>query len=362
MKINLLVAIYYTTIFLFVTACGGGGGDTSNNTISSPTNNNQDWNIPTDLIFDGGPGRDGIPSLDDPSFVSIDAMTIMEPQDLIIGIKVDNVVKGYPHKIMDWHEVTNDIIGDKPYILSYCPLTGSAIAWELDDNTGDSFFGVSGLLYNSNLIMFDRVTGSNWPQMLMESAQGSLRGKAASNLPLFEMTWETFTATYPDALILNENTGFSRNYLDYPYGSYITNSGLLFEVSTIDGRLHPKQRVLGVKVGDLTRAYQISKFAGDLQIINDTLENENIVVVGSSNSRFGVAYNSKSSVDNIILEFTPIYNQLPITMEDNEGNQWDINGMAISGVRTGEQLSTVFSYDAYWFAWVAFFPQTSLVN
>jgi len=360
MKANLQVVIYIV-IFLFITACGGGGG-TSNNPISSPTNNDQDWNIPTELIFDGGPGRDGIPSLDDPSFVSIDAMTIMEPHDLIIGIKVGDVVKGYPHKIMDWHEVSNDIIGDQPYILSYCPLTGSAIAWELDDNTGDSFFGVSGLLYNSNLIMFDRVTGSNWPQMLMQSAQGSLRGKEASNLPIFEMNWETFTATYPNALILNENTGFSRNYLDYPYGTYITNSDLLFEVSTIDARLHPKQRVLGVKIGDSTRAYQISKFAGDLQVINDTLENENIVVIGSSNSRFGVAYNSKSRVDDKVLVFTPIFNQLPVTMEDNEGNQWDINGVAISGVRVGEQLSTLFSYDAYWFAWVAFFPQTSLVN
>ena len=296
MKINLTKSVYFSILFA-ISACGGGGGGSDGNSINnqsdSPSGNNQEWNIPTELIFDGGPGRGGIPSLDDPNFVSIDEMTIMEPNDLIIGIKIGDVVKAYPHKIMDWHEVANDIIGEQEYVLSYCPLTGTAIAWGLDENTGNSFFGVSGLLYNSNLIMFDRVTGSNWPQMLMESAQGSLRGNEAQNLPLFEMTWDTFTTIYPEGLVLNENTGFSRNYLDYPYGSYLTNSGLLFEVANIDGRLHPKQRVLGVKIGEETKAYQISRFDGDIQIINDTVANSDIVIIGSSNSRMGVAFNRK---------------------------------------------------------------------
>jgi hypothetical protein len=359
---NSMFFIYSLVAFFLLSACGGGGGNNSAPPTPIANGNNDDWSISTDLIFDGGPGRDGIPSLDDPNFVNIDAVTIMEPQDLIIGIKVGDVVKGYPHKIMDWHEVTNDIIADQPYVLSYCPLTGSAIAWDIDSNTGETFFGVSGLLYNSNLIMFDRLTGSNWPQMLMQSAQGTRRGATASNLPLFEMTWESFTNAYPEALVLDQNTGFSRNYLDYPYGSYVTDSGLLFEVGNLDGRLHPKQRVLGIQAGQETRAYQISKFTADVEIINDTLGGTDIVVIGSAQSRLGVAFNRQSSVDNKVLTFTPIFNQLPIAMEDDEGNQWDINGKAVSGVRLEEQLDTLFSYDAYWFAWVAFFPQTSLVN
>ena len=118
------------------------------------------------------------------------------------------------------------------------------MVWDIDSETGNTEFGVSGLLYNSNLILYDRATNSNWPQMLMASANGSQSGKSATQKPIVETTWERFKMMYPQALVLNDNTGFSRDYNDYPYGNYLTNPRLLFQVKNVeDERLNKKERI-----------------------------------------------------------------------------------------------------------------------
>lgn len=346
--------------FLSLISCGGGGSSDNNTADAGSNDSNNDWSIDTSFIQDGGPGKDGIPSLDQPSFQSIDDISYMFANDLIIGIKIGEQIKGYPHKILDWHEVVNDSLDGDNFVLSYCPLTGSAMAWEINDDTGNTEFGVSGLLYNSNLILYDRNTDSNWPQMLMESAKGAKKGTVATQIAIFETTWEKFKLMYPQAQVLNDNTGFSRNYANYPYGSFRTDTNLLFNVNNSDdSRLHRKERVLGVKSGSLAKAYDISTFAGDIDVINDSVGDKAIVVAASKNDRYAVAF-ERALADGTVLEFSAEFNQLPIIMSDNEGNQWDINGKAVSGPRSGEQLSTPFSYIAYWYAWAAFFPDTTI--
>lgn len=345
------------TITLFtLISCGGGDSSSSSDSGSS----NDDWSIDTKYVQGGGPGKDGIPSLERPAFVSIDETSYMFADDLIIAIKIDDQIKVYPHKILDWHEVVNDNLSGEDFVLSYCPLTGSAMAWPIDNQTGVTDFGVSGILYNSNLILYDRATDSNWPQMLMQSAKGDKKGTQVNQIGIFETRWEVLTSMYPQALILSENNGFSRNYQDYPYGSFKTNTSLLFNVNNQgDGRLHPKQRVLGVKVGNVAKAYNISSFAGDIEVLNDTINEKELVIIGSQNDRLSAAFERKVS-DGTVLEFTAEFSQLPIIMSDNEGNMWDINGVAVSGGRTGEKLTLPFTYAAYWYAWTAFFPNTSV--
>jgi len=339
-------------------SCGGGGDSPGTSPVGSSSTS--EWSIDTNFVADGGPGKDGIPSLDQPGFINSNEVTYMFPEDLIVGVKIGNQIKGYPHKILDWHEVVNDSLDDDNFVLSYCPLTGSAMVWNINNDTGNTEFGVSGLLYNSNLILYDRSTDSNWPQMLMESARGSKKGTIASQKTLFETTWQNFTEMYPDAKILDVNTGFSRNYFDYPYGSFRTDTSLFFNVNNQDdARLHKKQRVLGIKEGSSTKAYVIANLAGDLEIINDTIGAKAIVVAGSANNRFAVAF-ERMTADGTVLDFSAEFNQLPIVMSDSEGNLWDINGVALSGPRTGEQLKQPFSYIVYWFAWASFFPETSI--
>ena len=337
-------------------SCGG----SSDSSDSSGSNSSSDWSIGTTYIQDGGPGKDGIPSLDQPSFQSIDEISYMFASDLIVGIKIGEQIKGYPHKILDWHEVVNDSLDGDNFVLSYCPLTGSAMAWDINDNTGNTEFGVSGLLYNSNLILYDRNTDSNWPQMLMESAMGAKKGTVATQIAIFETTWEKFKSMYPQAQVLNDNTEFSRSYTSYPYGSFRTDTSLLFNVNNSnDSRLHRKERVLGVKNGSTAKAYNIASFAGDIDVINDSVGDKAIVVVASKDDKYGIAF-ERTITDGTVLEFSAEFNQLPIIMSDNEGNLWDINGKAVSGPRSGEQLSIPFSYIVYWYAWAAFYPETTI--
>jgi hypothetical protein len=354
---NVLLMLLMLLIASLVSCGGGGGGSSSDNPAPSTDSG---WSISTTYIADGGPGKDGIPSLQSPRFKSINETNYIFATDLIIGIKVGSVVKGYPHKVLDWHEVVNDAIGDDKYVLSYCPLTGSAIAWQLDSNTGDTEFGVSGLLLNSNLILYDRSTDSYWPQMLMRSAKGPKNRISANQKVVFETTWQAFKLMYPQAQVLDEDTGFSRTYQNYPYGSFKTDDNLLFNVSNDDdNRLHKKERVLGIKSGSGTKAYAISSFANDIDVIHDAVGTTNLVVAISAGDQYAVAF-ERTVNDGTLLSFSAVYNQLPIIMSDNEGNQWDINGKAVSGNRMGEFLTQPESYIAYWYAWTSFHSGTSI--
>ena len=352
------IIVQLTAFALLVSACGGGSGGGPPGGGNNPPPSSE-WLIPQGEVIDGGPGPDGIPSIDSPNFDSITENEPADPGELVIGMLVDGVAKAYPHEIMDWHEIVNDGTDTAPYTMSYCPLTGSALAWEGNPADSNSDFGVSGLLYNSNLILYDRATASLWPQMLDQSVNGPRIREVPTRMQIIETSWGTWRAMYPDSLILNTTTGHIRDYGQYPYGEYKTNSGLLFPVKNSDQRLHPKERVLGIREGAQVKVYQIEGFGPATMAINEQFGSTQIVVVGNSASNFGAIYDRTLS-DGTILNFTAIDGQLPNVLQDDEGNVWDIFGTAVSGPRTGEQLGLTNSYIAMWFAWVAFFPDTAI--
>lgn len=325
----------------------------------NPPNNNPEWLIPKDEVFDGGPGKDGIPSVDNPKFGSVNSISYLNDNDLVVGYAVGNDVRAYPHPILDWHEIINDEIRGKQLAITYCPLTGTAIAWNRELNGSVTTFGVSGLLYNTNLLPYDRATNSNWSQMLLKSVNGNLTGTEISTYPVIETTWETWKEAYPNSQVVTTNTGFNRSYGSFPYRDYRTNHNfLLFPVSNEDSRLPKKERVIGVIVDEKAKVYSIEQFNG-LKVIEDNFQGTDIVVAGDKTKNFLLLFERKMP-DGALLSFTAVPDALPVVMADNEGNQWDMLGRAVIGPRQGQQLAGLKSYIGYWFAWAAFYPGLEL--
>jgi len=320
-----------------------------------------DWLIPADQVFDGGPGRDGIPSVDNPKFTNVNDAPYLQDDDLVIGIKIGGTIRAYPHPILDWHEIVNDDISGQKTAITYCPLTGSAIAWKRQGVVSNSEFGVSGLLYNSNLIPYDRGSSSNWSQMKLQCVNGALIGNEIETSKIIETKYKTWLEMYPTSKLLSTNTGFGRQYGVYPYGGYKTNDDLIFPVNNQDNRLQKKDRVLGLIAGGQTMAFVINSFSTEVSIENVFFGGEEFVVIGSSGKNFAAAYKRKLN-DGTTLEFTFTQGELPLVMMDNEGTKWNIFGEAIEGPRAGESLQQAKSFIAYWFAWAAFYPNSLIAQ
>ena len=340
-------------------ACGGGGGGGGSTPTSGSSGAN--WTIPETAVIDAGPGRDGIPSIDRPVMQLAADVPDREilPNELIVGVLHEGTIHAYSHNILNWHEVVNDSIDFNDFIVSYCPLTGSAMSWDADDSLTNTEFGVSGLLYNSNLILYDRNSGSRWSQMLQQSVQGSRVREQPARIQVVETRWSTWQAMYPDSFVLTRVTSYSRDYDAYPYANYRANEELLFPVERQDNRLHPKTRIIGIHGSTASKVYQVSGFGSTTQAINDQFDGQPIVAAGNSRSDIAVIF-GRELADGTILTFTALDDQLPNILQDTEGNTWDVFGNAVSGPRAGERLPMTNSFTAFWFAWAAFFDSPEI--
>ena len=220
------------------------------------------WLIPRDEVYVGAP-RDAIPAIDDPQFFAPkDDFRGEYPivSDLVVGVRNANTIKLYPHYILNWHEIINDEIDDLYYSVVFCPLTGTATVWSRIINSVTTTFGVSGFLYNSNVVPYDRSTNSNWSQMEQQCVNGDLSGTDTENIMVLETSFETWIAIGGNQNVMSSNTGVSRDYSRNPYGDYPVNSSVFFPINFSDSRMHPKERVLGVVVNDKAKAYRFASF------------------------------------------------------------------------------------------------------
>jgi hypothetical protein len=306
--------------------------------------------------------KDGIPSVDRPQFDPVSATSYVVDDRRVVGIKIGNQVRAYPHQILDWHEIVNDEIDGIPFALTYCPLTGTASAWNRTMNGSVTEFGVSGLLFRNNLLPYDRITNSNWSQMQLRSVNGSKSGESIETYQVVETTWATWRAMYPDSEVLTRNTGFSRAYQSFTYGStYSTDpSQILFPISNNDGRLGRKERVHGVvPTGADPKVYPIKIFTGGVRLITDRIAGTDYIIVGSAEADLAVSFEIEPGSS---LTFSAVLNALPVVMKDSEGTRWDIFGTAVSGPRIGERLKSATSYTGYWFGWADFYPSLQIYN
>ena len=271
--------------------------------------------IPVAEILRGGPPRDGIPSIDNPQFVAAHEVDYLRDDDIVIGIERDGVARAYPLRILIWHEIVNDVIGGRPVAVTYCPLCGSAMVFDAMAGGERRSFGVSGLLYNSDVLMYDRESESLWSQLAMKAVSGPAVGSTLEWLPSEHMTWAAWKARHPGGQVLSTDTGHRRDYRRNGYGAYFASGETMFPVPTTRRELPAKDWVLGVIVAGQPKAYPVAELPAN-QVVNDTLGGRPLAVEWNPEAR------------------RP-------TVRDGDG-------------------ARIPALLVYWFAWQAFHPATEL--
>lgn len=203
--------------------------------------------VPWDAIKQGCPMRDCIPAIDTPSFVPAGEAGFIGADDLVIGLVVEGIARAYPTRILNYHEIVNDTVADRPIAITWCPLCGSGVAFERVLGGKTVEFGVSGLLHNSDLIMYDRDGESLWQQITGTAFAGPRRGETLTAVPIAMTTWTEWRAAHPDAEVLAPPSDNPRYATATPYGDYDSNERLIFPVANESQRLHPKEVVHGIE-------------------------------------------------------------------------------------------------------------------
>jgi hypothetical protein len=327
-----------------------------------------EWIVDRNEILDGGPGIDGIPSVDSPKFTIASDVPFLDNSRRVTGIRIRDELRAYPHQILDQHEIINDTFeGVKSVAITFCPLTGTSIAVNRNLGGNNIQFGVSGLLFRNNLIMYDRFTSSLWSQMQLRSIGGDMRGTDAEVIQVIETTWETWKTMYPDSKVLNTDTGFDRNYGIFVYGAdYTTNHNrIIFPIRNEDTRLNRKDRVHALipdnaNESSNVKAYPIQALGNETTIIKDRFMLNDYVIAGNTRLDIINAFKLVTEFEKT-LELTPADDSfLPVVFSDQHGNFWDIFGYAVSGPNQGQQLTEARSYTGYWYALADFYQNIEL--
>jgi hypothetical protein len=215
-------------------------------------------------VLSGGPGKDGIPALFNPSFTTVSSTSdSIRDEDLGIVVKNGDTVKYYPYNILVWHEIINDTIKGEEIVVTFCPLCGTAIVYDAKVNGEVREFGVSGKLYESNLLMYDKKTESLWSQTLGEAVVGKETGSSLELYPSQRITFEKLKEDYPQAKVLSTDTGYTRDYSRYPYGSYNDDERLYFTVSNTDTSYPNKEIFYVVPIEDRSVALKLETLRED---------------------------------------------------------------------------------------------------
>jgi hypothetical protein len=207
--------------------------------------------VPLDEIVSGGPPKDGIPALDEPTFETAVDVDWLRPREPVIALTVEGETRGYPLQVLIWHEIANDEIQGRPVAVTFCPLCNTAIVFDRRVGRRVLDFGTTGRLRDSDLVMYDRQTESWWQQFSGEAIVGKLAGEKLRQLPARIVSWEEFRLTYPESLVLDRETGYQRAYGSNPYVGYDdVEEGPLFPTRNADDdRLTAMTRVVYVERG-----------------------------------------------------------------------------------------------------------------
>jgi hypothetical protein len=324
-----------------------------------------------DEMISGGPPRDGIPSIDHPEFISIkEAREWLEESEPVIALELNQSARAYPLQILIWHEIVNDSIHDNHVAVTFCPLCNAAIAFDRRLSGQVYEFGTSGLLRNSDLVMYDRTTESLWQQFTGEAIAGDMTGNKLKQIPSSIVSFEEFQKAYPKGEVLSRQTGFSRNYGQNPYVGYdrIDSSPFLYNKET-DNRLLPMERVITVSLPDIDVAYPL-KIVSEHGVIQDVQGSQNVVVfyqsgtnsaLDSSEISQGRDIGSTGVFDPVLDgEQLTFYIDGTIIKDHQTESTWNVLGQASSGPLIGKRLSPIVHGDHFWFAWAAFKPATTV--
>ena len=319
-----------------------------------------------------GAPRDGIPALTDPDLVTWDdnLANYLVPTDRVIGLHLVNDYVAIPHNILWHHEIVN--FNQLNLAITYCPFTGSSMVFQRS-TVDDAEFGVSGLLFGNNLVMYDRAAveaeETLWPQMLSSGRCGPGEAQELTMFPAIEIEWGDWVALHPDTRVVSRDTGFSRIYLrdHYPYGwdyEREDNAYTLQVIEDLDPRRPPKERLLGIPFGDgggIAFPFGALRDAGDLVVIHETISDGSggqkpIVVFWDSEAVAAMAFRPWVAGQDLTFEVSD-----GAFMDLETGSRWSLDGEALSGPLAGQVLAmTSEAYVSFWFAFSQFFPNTEL--
>lgn len=325
----------------------------------------------------GGPPPDGIPSIDDPIFYTAASVDYMADNSPVLALEINGDARAYPLDIMLWHEIVNDTVGGVPVAVEYCPLCNSATVFDRRIEGRVLDFGVSGLLYNSSLVMYDRQTETLWSHFAGVPLYGELGEAELVDFPSTIVGFGEWRDAHPDGLVLSRETGADRRYGETPYPGYddINSEPFLFE-GEVDGRFTAMTRVVGVESESgsatsfpLLDLRDAGVLVSELDIDGDSQDVVAFWVPGSSS-----ALDTSSVSAGVDVGATGVFipeaagQALTFTsvdgvITDNEtGSTWNIFGAATAGELIDEQLEQIVHIDTFWFAWIAFHPDSAVAG
>ena len=332
----------------------------------------------TGHLRSGGPPVDGIPAVTNPDFAPASRIEYVRDTDLVIGVVRGGEVKAYPENLGWWHEIINDRIGDGYISVTLCPLTGTPQVFDATAGDGSQIeFGVSGLLINSNLVMYDRRDDTTlYPQMIYTGINGEYKDEQLELLPAIVTTFEMWKRMYPDSEVALFGTGLDRYspgtqsyyskadlFHSYPYGDYRTNHNrIFFYWTTNDPDLSvylPKEMFLGICLGDELRAYGFGDM-GPEAVVNDELGGEPLLVVFHEDSQTALPYSREIDGRTLTFYQADPTGPLPECRDVETGTTWDLLGRALEGPLQGEQLTQLPAYYSMWFAWSTYWPESTV--
>jgi hypothetical protein len=324
-----------------------------------------------DLIVSGGPPPDGIPALYAPRFQRARDVTWLADTEPVLTLTLGGETRGYPIQVMTWHEIADDTVAGIPVAVTYCPLCNSGVAFDRRAAGRTLTFGTSGRLYADNLVMYDRQTRSLWPQLTGQAAVGVLTGTTLTAYPIGAVAWRDFRTTHPDTWVLSRDTGYNRPYGDNPYPDYDNpRDPPPFDLPGTDGRLPPKERVVGIRDGTESVAIPRTALARD-RVRAITLDGHRLTVwhrpgqasaldadTIAGGQDIGTVAVYQATLDGRLLHFTADADRFT---DAETRTRWTVLGHATSGPLAGRQLPAYPFVDTFWFAWVAFQPHTRII-
>lgn len=331
--------------------------------------------VPLAEIVSGGPPKDGIPAIDEPTFVSIrDADRWLEDREPVVVVALGGRAKAYPLQVLIWHEIVNDDVAGVPVSITFCPLCNTALAFDRRFDGRVLDFGTTGRLRHSDLVMYDRQTETWWQQATGEGLVGEYAGRELTFISAPLVNWKTFKEAYPSGTVLSRDTGFRRSYGENPYVRYDQRESpypRFFQRRT-DDKLTAMERVVTLPTRDEAVAYPFSVLARK-SVVNDEVDGLPIVVFWAPGTASALDDRSiargrdvgatgvfSRRVGGRVLTFAPAGDG---RFRDREtGSSWDLLGRAVSGALSGTTLEPVEHGNHFWFAWAVFKPETRIVR
>jgi hypothetical protein len=318
--------------------------------------------------------EDSIKAIDDPRFETAEsAFAFMKPDERVIGVVINGDARAYPINVLSVHEIVNDEVGGEPVAITWCPLCYSALVFSrrVEGMAEPLSFGVSGKLLHETLVMVDRQSGTLWSQLYGAAVAGEFDGKRLAIFPSVFTEWSAWNAEHPAGLVLSKgatcgqhdcgaHSGDVAAYAFDPYKSYYVNSdaGVINDnMPRTDQTLGtPKERVLGVRVGGVARAYPYDVLSANA-ILNDEVSGLPIVVWFNSESQTGAAFSRRLGEQTLTFRIDPA--DLQFLIDEESGSRWlATTGKAIDGRLAGSELPALITTSAFAFGWFDYFPNS----